>query len=109
MSETDETKKPQSSNAIRSLQACEIEGKRVRAVVDLVDEHEKPNVELILLGADEEVICRSLILGTNTPHIEFTLHIRGVEPVRPLRLKCVVSTQEALLLDEKSIEVGGIS
>ena len=109
MSETDENKKTQSSNAIRSLQACEIEGKRVRAVVDLVDEQGQPNVELILLGADEEVICRSLILGTNTPHIEFTLHIRGGEPVRPLRLKCIISTQKAVPLDEKSLEVGAIS
>lgn len=100
---------PQADNVIRLLDAHEVEGKRVRAIVDLTEKPGQPNVELILLDAGEKELCRALILSANTSHIEFTLHIRGAEPLRPMRLKCVTTSDEAAPLDEKSIEVGGIS
>jgi len=97
-----------SANTIKSIVGTEIAGNRVHVVVELSENHSKPNLAMILFDTLGNEISRSLILGVLDPHVEFTLHIRVPDAKSPLSLTGTTFIEEEQLIDSKSVEVTGL-
>jgi hypothetical protein len=105
MSEVVANEQSKINNSIRSISGLPLSGNRVRAVVELAENHTKPNLLLTLTDADKNEVSRSLILGTILSHVEFTLHVRVPDPLKPLTLTCVTYLEDNQPFDTKSIEI----
>lgn len=92
-------------NGIKSITGTEISGSRVQVVVDLEENHTKPNLAMILTDALGNEVSRSLIMGMIDPHVEFTLHIRVPDAQPPFSLTGITFMEEDQPIDTKSIEV----
>jgi hypothetical protein len=92
-------------NSIKSISGTEISGKRVHVVVDLDENHTKPNLSMILSDALGNEVSRSSIMGMLDPHVEFTLHIRVPEAQPPLSLTGITFIEEDQPIDSKSVDV----
>lgn len=55
------------------------DGSRVRITVELTPFLEKPNLEIYARKVDGPIVAEMSVIETMIPHLEFTLHIRGVE------------------------------
>jgi hypothetical protein len=65
---------------IRQLQADPwSDGVRLRVYLELTPFQQRPNGEIVVLGADGEEIASISIIETIDPKMEFTLHLRGIE------------------------------
>jgi hypothetical protein len=95
----------QFENTIRSMNGTEISGGRVQVVVDLNENHTKPNLAMILTDATGHEISRSLILGMVDTHVEFTLHIRVPDAQSPMELTGITFIEEDQPLDTKNVSV----
>lgn len=95
----------QIDNSIHSVSAITLPDNRVRAVIELDENHSNPNLELTLTDANKSVISRSFILETISAHVEFTLHVRIPEAVPPFTLTCCTYLDETIKFDTKSCEV----
>ncbi len=96
-------------NTIRSITGTEISNRRVQVLVDLEEQHTKPNLAMILTDAHGNEVSRSLIMGMIDPHVEFTLHIRVPDAQPPLMLTGITFMEEDQPLDSKSVEVKQIA
>jgi hypothetical protein len=94
-------------NSILSISGTALTGNRVRTVIDLAENHSKPNLELTLTDANKTVVSRSFILETINRHVEFTLHVRIPDLVLPLSLTCCTYLDEDQIIDTKSVEITG--
>ena len=92
-------------NHIKSITGAEISGKRVQVVVDLEDNHTKPNLAMILTDAEGNEVSRSLIMGMIDAHVEFTLHIRVPDAQPPFNLTGITFIEEDQPIDTKSVDV----
>lgn len=92
-------------NAIKTIYGTEISGHRVQVVVDLEENHTKPNLAMILTDAQSNEVSRSLIMGMIDPHVEFTLHIRVPDAQPPYTLTGITFIEEDQPLDSKTVEV----
>jgi hypothetical protein len=92
-------------NWIKLISGTEISGGRVKVVVDLEENHTKPNLAMILSDAAGNEVSRSIIMGMLDPHVEFTLHIRVPNAQPPLSLTGITFIEEDQPIDSKSIEV----
>ncbi|MBA4383563.1 MAG: hypothetical protein C0410_02395 [Anaerolinea sp.] len=92
-------------NTIKSITGTEISGKRVRVVVDLEENHTKPNLTMILSDALGNEVSRSIIMGMLDAHVDFTLHIRVPDAQPPLRLTGITFIEEDQPIDSKNIDV----
>lgn len=54
------------------------DGSRVRIQIGLTPFLEKPNLEIYAQKVDGPIVAEMSVIETMTPHLEFTLHIRGV-------------------------------
>jgi hypothetical protein len=91
-------------NTIQTLSALPLSGNRIRASIDLTDNHSKPNLILLLTDAAEKEVSRSIILGAIGKHIEFTLHVRVAAPLLPLTLTCMTYMEESHPFDMKKVK-----
>ena len=96
-------------NQIKSISGAEISGKRVQVVVDLEDNHTKPNLAMILTDAEGNEVSRSLIMGMIDAHVEFTLHIRVPDAQPPFNLTGITFMEENQPIDTKSVDVKPLS
>jgi hypothetical protein len=92
-------------NTIKSITGTEISGNRVHVVVDLEENHTKPNLTMILSDALGNEVSRSIIMGMLDPHVEFTLHIRIPDAQPPLNLTGITFIEEDQPIDTKSVDV----
>jgi len=83
-------------NMISSLSAKILPENRVRAILELGKDFQKSNLTLILFDAQENELSRVMILDQVDHHLEFTLHVRGHAPARPVKLSCLVYQEENL-------------
>jgi hypothetical protein len=104
MSENLQIDQPGIDNSIHSLSALPMPGNRVRAVIDLADNHSKPNLKLVLTDTAENEVSRSIILGAIGKHVEFTLHVRVADPLPPLTLTCITYMEDDQAIDTKTVE-----
>lgn len=96
-------------NHIKTITGSEITGSQVHVVVDLEENHTKPNLAMILSDAHENEVSRSIIMGMLDTHVEFTLHIRVPNAQPPLRLTGITFIEENHPLDSKSVEVSPLA
>lgn len=55
------------------------DGARVHMQVKLTPFLERPNLEIYARKASGPIVAEMSVIETMTPHLEFTLHIRGVD------------------------------
>lgn len=96
-------------NTIKSIAGNEISGSRVHVVVDLEENHTKPNLTMILSDALGNEVSRSIIMGMLDSHVDFTLHIRVPDAQPPLSLTGVTFIEEDQPIDSKTVEVVHLS
>lgn len=106
MNEDQSSPQPQADNSIRSVSGTAIPGNRVRVMVELSENHSKPNLCLILSDASGREVSRSIIMAVVGSHIEFTLHIRIQDALLPLMFTAKTCLEDDLFLDSKSVEIG---
>lgn len=96
-------------NIIKSITGNEISGNRVHVVVDLEENHTKPNLTMILSDALGNEVSRSIIMGMLDPHVEFTLHVRVPDAQPPLSLTGTTFIEEDQPIDSKTVDVVHLS
>lgn len=92
-------------NTIKSITGNEISGNRVHVIVELEENHTKPNLTMILSDALGNEVSRSIIMGMLDPHVDFTLHIRVQDAQAPLTLTGVTFMEEDQPIDSKTVDV----
>ena len=92
-------------NIIQTINGTEISNSRIQVVVDLDENHTKPNLAMILTDALGNEISRSLIMGMIESHLEFTLHVRVPDARPPLQLTGITFIEEDKPIDSKSVAV----
>lgn len=96
-------------NTIKTMLGTEITGSRVRVVVDLDENHTKPNLSMILTDSLGNEISRSIIMGMIDPHVEFTLHVRVPNAQPPFNLTGITFIEEDQPIDSKNVAVDHLS
>jgi hypothetical protein len=97
------------ANTIKTILGTEITGSRVRVVVDLVENHTKPNLSMVLTDSLGSEISRSIIMGMIDPHVEFTLHVRVPNAQPPFSLTGITFIEEDQPIDSKNVAVDHLS
>ena len=92
-------------NTIKTIMGKEITGNRVHVVVDLEENHTKPNLSMILTDSFGNEISRSIIMGMIDPHTEFTLHVRVPNAQPPFNLTGITFLEEDQPIDSKDVAV----
>ena len=92
-------------NTIKSIIGTELSNSRVQVVVDLNENHTKPNLAMILTDALGNEVSRSLIMGMIDSHVEFTLHVRVPDAQPPLELTGITFIEEDQPIDTKNVAV----
>jgi hypothetical protein len=105
MTEIDSSSSLQAENTIQEISGVALSDNRVRAMIVINENHSKPNLLLTLRDASGKEVSRSLIMGTITSRIGFTLHIRTSDPTLPLSLTCITYLDESHPFDEKSVTI----
>jgi hypothetical protein len=78
--DSDETLLPREQVRIAALTAEPYpDGTRVRMQIEITPFQERPNLEIFARKVDGPIVAEMSVIQTMTPHLEFTLHIRGVE------------------------------
>jgi hypothetical protein len=84
------------------------DGRRVRVYLEVTPFQKRPNGEISILNAKGEEMASVSIIETMDPKMEFTLHLRGAEPVGPYKVIASIfyleEPQEPTQDDEISIE-----
>jgi len=92
-------------NTIKSITGTEISGNRVHVVVDLNENHTKPNLTMILSDESGNEVSRSIIMGMLDTHVDFTLHIRVQNAMPPFEFTGITFVEEDQPIDSKSVVV----
>lgn len=72
--------KPREEVKIESVTITPLEdGFRVRVFVDVTPFRERPNLMLVIHDEDDNIVSELNIIETMHPHMEFTMHLRGVQ------------------------------
>jgi hypothetical protein len=78
--DTNEAPQPRDRVKITALTAEPYpDGSRVRMQLDITPFLERPNLEIYARKVNGPIVAEMSVIETMTPHLEFTLHIRGVE------------------------------
>lgn len=78
--DSDQTLLPREQVRISALTAEPYpDGTRVRMQIEITPFQERPNLEIFARKVDGPIVAEMSVIQTMTPHLEFTLHIRGVE------------------------------
>lgn len=76
----DNAPKPREEVKIESVTVAPYEdGFRVHVEVDVTPFRERPNLLLMIHDEDDNIVSELNIIETMHPHMEFTMHLRGVE------------------------------
>lgn len=92
-------------NIIKSIIGTEISGNRVHVIVDLEENHSKPNLAMVLSDSLGNEISRSIIMGMLDPHVEFTLHVRVPNAQPPFTLTGITFIEEDQPIDSKIVAI----
>lgn len=96
---------PKGDNTIVKLSAILTPQQRVKAAVTLHSKNDRPSLSLVLTDSQGVELARSFIINCIDQKIEFTLHIRQVQPSFPLTLRCESFLQEDIPIDNKEISI----
>lgn len=79
--------------------------RRVHVCLELSDVSQRPDIELLLTDLEGHEIARSIILGTISLNLNFTLHLGKYDGGMPIKATARVSLNENILLDQKTLTV----
>lgn len=70
------------------------DGRRVRVHVELDPFQKRPNLELVIVDAQDEQIAQAQVIETMSRRLEMTLHLRGSQPLGGYTLRVLLYYEE---------------
>ena len=90
----DEVRLPPEEVQLREMQVTPLpDGRRVKIFLELTPFMKRPNVDVSITAASGKEVARTSILETMSRKLEFTMHLREIEPGSEYTLESIVYYQ----------------
>ena len=90
----DEVRLPPEEVRLREMQVTPLpDGRRVKIFLELTPFMKRPNVDVSITAASGKEVARTSILETMSRKLEFTMHLREIEPGSEYTLESIVYYQ----------------